>query len=59
MVEEQMKAISEGSRENVKVSSGRLSCKSSTALQLFKESTALLQTITSQKCVFLSSQNFI
>jgi hypothetical protein len=34
---EQMKAISEGSRENVKAPSCRLSCKSSTTLQLFKE----------------------
>jgi hypothetical protein len=46
---ERMKAISEGSRENVKVPSCRLSCKSSTTLQLFKESAALLQTIDCRK----------
>jgi hypothetical protein len=39
---EKMKAISEGSRENVKAPSCCKFCKSSTALQLFKESTALL-----------------
>jgi hypothetical protein len=42
---ERMKAISEGSRENVKAPSCRLSCKSSATLQLFKELAALLQTI--------------
>jgi hypothetical protein len=46
---EKMKAISEGSRENVKVPSRCLSCKSSTSLQLFKELTALLQTINCRK----------
>jgi hypothetical protein len=46
---EKMKAISEGSRENVKVPSHCLSCKSSTTLQLFKELAALLQTIDCRK----------
>jgi hypothetical protein len=46
---EKMKAISEGSRENVKAPSLCLSCKSSAALQLFKELTALLQTIDCRK----------
>jgi hypothetical protein len=46
---EKMKAISEGSRENVKAPSRCLSCKSSTALQLFTELTALLQTINCRK----------
>jgi hypothetical protein len=46
---EQMKAISEGSRENVKAPSCCLSCESSAALQLFKESTAFLQTIDCRK----------
>jgi hypothetical protein len=46
---EQMKAISEGSRENVKAPSCCLSCKSSATLQLFKELTALLQTIDCRK----------
>jgi hypothetical protein len=46
---EQMKAISEGSRENVKAPSRRQSCKSSTALQLFKKLTALPQTIDCRK----------
>jgi len=47
---ERMKAISKGSRENVKAPSRRLSCESSAALQLFKESAALLQTIDGTKC---------
>jgi hypothetical protein len=34
---ERMKAISEGSRENVKAPSRRLSCESSAALRLFKQ----------------------
>jgi hypothetical protein len=42
---ERIKAISEGSRENVKAPSHHLSCKSSATLQLFKELAALLQTI--------------
>jgi hypothetical protein len=46
---ERMKAISEGSRENVKAPSCRLSCKSSATLQLFKELAALLQTIDCRK----------
>jgi hypothetical protein len=46
---ERMKAISEGSRENVKAPFCCLSCKSSATLQLFKESTALLQTIDCRK----------
>jgi hypothetical protein len=46
---ERMKAISEGSRENVKAPSRHLSCKSSTTLQLFKELAALLQTIDCRK----------
>jgi hypothetical protein len=44
-----IKAISEGSRENVKAPSHRLSCESSVTLQLFKESSALLQTIDCRK----------
>jgi hypothetical protein len=46
---EKMKAISAGSRENVKVPSCHLSCESSATLQLIKESTALLQTIDCRK----------
>jgi hypothetical protein len=46
---EQMKAISEGSRENLMAPSCHLSCKSSTILQLFKKLTALLQTIDCRK----------
>jgi hypothetical protein len=46
---EKMKAISEGSRKNVKPPSCCLSCESSATLQLFKESTALLQTIDCRK----------
>jgi hypothetical protein len=46
---EGMKAISEGSRENVKAPSCHLSCKSSATLQLFKESAAHLQTIDCRK----------
>jgi hypothetical protein len=46
---EKMKAISEGSRENVKAPSCCLSCKISATLQLFKELTALLQTINCRK----------
>jgi hypothetical protein len=48
---EKTKAISDRSRENVKAPSCHLSCKSSAALQLFKESesTALLQTIDCRK----------
>jgi hypothetical protein len=41
---ERMKAISEGSKENVKAPSCHLSYKSSAILQLFKEPAALLQT---------------
>jgi hypothetical protein len=46
---ERMKAISKGSRENVKAPSRHLSCKSSATLQLSKESAALLQTIDCRK----------
>jgi hypothetical protein len=46
---EQMKEISEGSRENVKAPSCHLSCETSAALQLFKELTALLQIIDCRK----------
>jgi hypothetical protein len=46
---ERMKAISEGSRENVKAPSCHLSCKSSATLQLFKELAALLPTIDCRK----------
>jgi hypothetical protein len=46
---EKMKAISEGSRGNVKALSCHLSCKSGATLQLFKESAALLQTIDCRK----------
>jgi hypothetical protein len=46
---EKMKAISEGSRENVKSPSRCRSCESNAALQLFKELTALLQTIDCRK----------
>jgi hypothetical protein len=42
-------ALSEGSRVQVKVPSHHLSCKSSTTLQLFKQSTPLLQTVDCRK----------
>jgi hypothetical protein len=42
-------AMSEGSRVHVKAPSHHLSCKSSATLKLFKQLTALLQTINSRK----------
>jgi hypothetical protein len=41
--------MSEGSRAHAKVPSRHLSCQSSTTLKLFKQSTALLQTINCRK----------
>jgi hypothetical protein len=46
---EKMKAISKGSSENVKAPSCHVSCESSTTLWLFKQQSALLQTINCRK----------
>jgi hypothetical protein len=54
---EKTKAISEGSRENVKVPSRCVSCESNVTLQLFKELTALLQTIDYRKVAVAGANN--